>query len=331
MFKKIKKICYDVLYSLPFGLKAAENEMLSSKSSSNSDNIGVHQTIQENSLAKDLRKGEVTQQVEELRYRTYAVERESAKYSYLGDGVAIKKDDIKFNLNSFHIIQGNNMLCNSIFDELKRVDDKRHVYEDYTLNIVYDSLPKFRLEKYCNYFEIYSDNGSFIFKMRFLNRQNKNDITSYSFINEIKRLATSIAKTTDYSIIHAIKFVTYKCVGDDDLIEYTLRNLSLISISFSDDNKEFTLVFSFKDIFRNDLTKKYFSKTMDEKYKNNEKKNLIFNLNNTEREKYCGECGSKISVYDGDITEETYGIPLCNKCLEKTLFLEKNYYNLNKD
>ena len=38
-----------------------------------------------------------------------------------------------------------------------------------------------------------------------------------------------------------------------------------------------------------------------------------------------------MSVYDGDITEETYGYPLCKECLEKTLLLENNFYNLNKE
>ena len=64
MIKKIKRYFYNFLYSLPFGMKAADDEIFTQKISSNSDNIGIHQVIQQNSLAKDLRKGEVTQQVE---------------------------------------------------------------------------------------------------------------------------------------------------------------------------------------------------------------------------------------------------------------------------
>ena len=50
MIKKIKRCFYNFLYSLPFGLKAAEDEMLSQKSSLNSDNVGIHQVIQDNKL-----------------------------------------------------------------------------------------------------------------------------------------------------------------------------------------------------------------------------------------------------------------------------------------
>lgn len=331
MIKKIRRLFYNLLYSLPFGLKAADDEIFAQKASINSDNVGIHQVVQQNSLAKDLRKGEVTQQVEELRYRTYAVERESNNYNYLGEGVAVKKDIQKFNFNSFHIIQENKMVCNSVNDEMKRVDEKVYANEEYTLNIVYNSIPRFKLEKYCTYFELVSNNGSFIFNMRFINAPNKNDISSYSFIKEINRLVNNIGKENDYSFINMIKFVTYKCVGDDELIEYTLNNLDLTSITFSYDEKEFSLSFLVKYVNREDLTDKYYSKTMDEKYKNNEKKELVFNLGNTERVRHCGECGKEISVYDGDITEETYGIPLCQECLEKTLLLQNNFYNLNKE
>ena len=83
MIKTLKRKFYNILYSLPFGLKGAEDEMLSQKSSLNTDNVGVHQVINENRLSKDLLKGEVTQQVEELRYRDYKVSKESKKYKFI--------------------------------------------------------------------------------------------------------------------------------------------------------------------------------------------------------------------------------------------------------
>lgn len=69
-------------YAIPFGIKGADNVIISQNSSNQTDNIGVVQVLQENRLSKDLLKGEVTQQVEELRYKDYKVYNESKKYKY---------------------------------------------------------------------------------------------------------------------------------------------------------------------------------------------------------------------------------------------------------
>lgn len=331
MIKKIKRCFYNFLYSLPFGMKAADDEIFTQKVSSNSDNIGIHQVIQQNSLAKDLRKGEVTQQVEELRYRTYAVERESYNYDYLGEGVAIKKEIKEFDNTNFHLIQENKLNCKSINDEMKRVDTEEYSNDTYTLNVIYDSTPKFKLEKYCTYFEFDVDEYKATLIMRFITTPIKGDISSYGFIKELEYITRNIGKEYDYNHINMIDFVTYKCIGDVDCVRYTLHDISLSSISYSLDEKECYVKFNVKYFKREDLTSKFYSKTMDEKYKSKEKKELVLDLTNQERVKYCSVCNKQMSVYDGDITEETYGYPICKECLENTLLLENNLYNLNKE
>lgn len=331
MIKKIKRYFYNFLYSLPFGMKAADDEIFTQKVSNNSDNVGINRVIQQNSLAMDLRKGEVTQQVEELRYRTYAVERESSKYEYLGDGVAVKKNIKEFDINNFHLIQENKLNCKSINDEMKRVNTELYSNDNFTLNIVYDSTPKFKLEKYCTYFELDINEYKASFIMRFLNIPTNGDISSYSFIKELEYVGKNISKEHDFKNINLIDFVTYKCIGDEDCVRYTLNDISLDSISYSHNEKECILTYNVKYYKREDLTNKFYSKTMDEKYKNKTKKEMTFDLNQQERVKYCSICGEPMSVYDGDITEETYGYPMCKECLEKTLLLENNFYNLNKE
>lgn len=315
MINKIKRFFYNVIYSLPFGMKAANDEMFSQKTSINTDNVGVHQVIQENNIGKDLLKGEVTQQVEELRYRTYKVERESNKYEYLGDGVAVKKDKKVFDINTIHFKQNNQYLYKSIYDELNRVDVKQYGVDEYTLSIVYDSQPKFKLEKYCTLFEFDKDT----FKMHFEKLPNKNDITSYGFIKEIDYITKNINRTTDYTDLKIVRFVTYKTDNEDDFIEYNCHELLLTQIIETD--KEYIFEYDINWFERNDLTEKFYSKTMDDKYKNKEKKELVLDMTNSERIRYCSVCSKEMSTYDGDITEETYGYPICKECLEKTLLL----------
>ena len=138
---------------------------------------------------------------------------------------------------------------------------------------------------------------------------------------KIEYIFDNMSKENDYTKLNMVKFVTYNCIGEDDLIEYTLQDLRLNNIEKID--KEYRLTFSYNFIIRNDLTEKFYSKTMDEKYQNKEKKELVLDLSNQERVRYCSVCSKEMSVYDGDITEETYGYPICKECLEKTLLLKE--------
>ena len=112
MWRKIKRFFYNLLYSLPFGMKAAD-ELLSTQTIN--DDVGIVESIRQNRLSEGLINGEVTQQVEELRYRDYKVYRESKKYKYLGDGIAIKKD-IKECVGKINFIQTNRFITNTFWN-----------------------------------------------------------------------------------------------------------------------------------------------------------------------------------------------------------------------
>ena len=58
---------------------------------------------------------------------------------------------------------------------------------------------------------------------------------------------------------------------------------------------------------------------MDEKYKNNEKKDVAPEMVNTERKAYCSVCGKEMSVYDADIQRADGNEPVCKECMEKVL------------
>jgi formylmethanofuran dehydrogenase subunit E len=58
---------------------------------------------------------------------------------------------------------------------------------------------------------------------------------------------------------------------------------------------------------------------MDEKYKNNERKEVAPEMVNVERKAYCSVCGAEMSVYDADIQRADGREPVCKNCLEKAL------------
>ena len=320
MIKKIKRFFYNIFYGLPFGMKAANDEMFSQKSSSNTDNIGVHEVVQKDSLGRDLLKGEVTQQVEELRYRTYKVCSESEKYEYLGDGIALKKDDKEEN-NLINFKQDNRTLCADVLTELNRVD-KDYGDDKYTLSILYDSIPRFKLEKYCKEFIINGNKTSIEtvpnpikITLNFSKYGDEYDRSTYAFINEIKAIIKG--KRSEFKTLTSLSFVTYKANNEDDLIQYDLYNLLLTEIE--EKESYYSLIYVCNYFRRTNLSDKFYSESMDKKYKDKEKKDISLDLNDTKRVRFCSECGKRISVYDGDITQETYGYPLCQDCIKKIL------------
>ena len=119
---KIKKILLNIWYGLPFGLKAANDEIMGGGEADEQGST-INQQVTDQRVAKHLLKGEVTQEVEELRYRTYRVENESKSYKYLGNGVAVKEDKPKnkSDKTKFKFSQDNEMLCESVSDSLKQV------------------------------------------------------------------------------------------------------------------------------------------------------------------------------------------------------------------
>ena len=66
--------------------------MLATSNKDGSNGIVMEDKIEQNSLLNSLLRGEVTQEVEELRYETYKAEEESNNYKYIGNGVAMKID-----------------------------------------------------------------------------------------------------------------------------------------------------------------------------------------------------------------------------------------------
>ena len=85
--------------------------------------------------------------------------------------------------------------------------------------------------------------------------------------------------------------------------------------------KEYLVEYEWKEYIRMplDLPTKYFSKTMDEKYENKEKKDANISMVETNRKRYCSSCGKEISVYDGDVLEYNGMDVLCDECQLKAI------------
>ena len=327
--KLIKRLKH-IFYALPFGMKGAEEEMMFSKVSSQSDVPGTHQIIQSNNLGKDLIKGEVTQEVKNLRYSDYQVSRESNKYKYIGNGEAVKKNNKRNESNKIHFIQFNKSICSSVIDGMN--DANVINLNKKTLSISYSDTPKFFIENFCTHFEFISNNiNSSILKLYFNDIHDKSEPITISFINELKSLMNKMLDSSlkDYQLKHhfmlssinSIYFVTDKTDNEDDLVSYSLSNVHGTNVEHV--NNEYIIYYEIGDFKRIDLLDKFYSKEQQEKYDKKESKEQNVIIRNYNQVYKCSKCGCEINKYDASITKETYGEPLCIKCLEQKI-LENN-------
>lgn len=280
LMRKIKSF----LYGLPFGMKAAENELTSGGGIKESNGVEIQQTVSDGTVAKHLLKGEVTQEVEELRYRTYKVDRESKNYKYIGGGTAVKKElsgDNNLSKGKFKFSQENKPIC---ADVLSSLDLK--IPEKYTINVSYPTMARFNIEKFATMVDVKIDDKDNIYTtLHFSEYPNKSKLTSKAFINEMEKTYECLEKGDTYGVERSytfstfltMSFITYKATNDQpDLFSFVFINPRLIR--GKKENGEYVFIYKWNDYTCEDLTEKFKSESMEKKYENNEKKELEFNF-----------------------------------------------------
>ena len=322
----IKKYLLNLWYGLPFGMKAADTEIMGNKSVDD-NGVTVQQEVSDERVAKHLLKGEVTQEVEELRYRTYRVENESKNYKYLGNGVAIKEDtkEKKTEKTRFKFTQDNESICESVLDGLNQVG--KYGSEKYRFEIDYNSFVRFKVEKFITKIDvdINEEIGKVETTLHFNTEPNPYDAASMPFINEVKKLLDvkseyEANRNEIASSILNLSLTTYRAYNEDDFVNYSFINGAKFK-SFRQEGYEYLLTFTWDEYMRLplDLESKYYSKSMAEKYEKKERKDVDVSLAQAERKRYCSICGKEMSVYDADIQEADGHEPVCTECLQKAL------------
>lgn len=331
-----------MLYALPFGLKGADSEIMGSGDSTGSNDVSIKQQVQDKRVAKHLLKGEVTQEVEELRYRTYKIDRETDKYDYVGSGMAVKNNKISNN-DVIKFSQPNKLICNDVLDELKRVNN--YGVEKYTVDIDYTGPVKIKLEPFLTLVDVYIKSGENpVTTLHFSDTMNPSEFKSKPFVNALSNLCDIFNKNDTYAIsrneyatsLFCMSFTTFNATDNEpNVVSYSFTMPDLIAVHH--DNGEYLLKYQWKLYSRTDLTEKFFNAELEEKYKNKEKKKVDTEPisiekasddwwdNNKNKSIKCHKCGREIIPYkEGFIVDEKNGEPICLDCYRKSLL------NLNK-
>ena len=257
IINQIKKNIISFLIYLGYGMKKADTEILSQNHSDDILDCGVNQTIRDKRVAKHLLNGEVTQEVIDLRYMDYLVSEKCRNYVY--NGVGARKNDMQYKTVNFKF--ENKQMCQNVLDTL---NDKHEV--KYTINIIYDNIPKFRLEKYCKEVGVFDNSIC----LKFYMYGDKYEVTSLAFINNLKKLKN--IRYHDFVHINNLTFITQNIKSVKNLLKYQYNDLTLLDIVIDDKKKEILLYYSYENLNIEDLTEKFYSEEQDKRYKNKEQK-----------------------------------------------------------
>lgn len=340
------------------GMKTTEDTMFKG-STDIIPGTAVIQEVSDKRVSKDLLKGEVTQAVEELRYRTYKVDREAKQFEYIAPTLAFRreKQDSKFvtyeDSDSLEVItiQPNEAIVEEVVESLKYVGG-RGKRSEYVIKLQRDFYPRYRIEEYTKRLVVKKlDETHAILDFYVSKYPNDKDFKSKGFVREVEKIKDE-GMRSDMTDIEKVSFVTSHAFKLNDMLEFEFDNVWFKEIVEFDGH----YVLRFKSrIIKNgiDLTEQYYSKTMDEKYKNKVKKDVVIDITGTTPPQVyrCEKCGKEI-VYDPEemneaeicqprdidevienydsvtdymdaqISQQTYGIVMCKNCLKT--YLEEN-------
>lgn len=292
MFNFLLKIYYYgklFWYSLFFGIKNAEL-LINSQNTKEGSSLEI---INDGTggVFKDVLEQKITQEVEELRYSSYIIAKESKKYKYIGDGQVKKKTENQ--LSEKHgiidesdnlpiiLIQDNFLICEDVLSILKEVDNKdnKQINNIYQLKIKRSNTPRFKIENYIKKLVLKESDGNYVIDLycskypkQFSSRQDK------SFLSEIQKIKNRMIKSSDILEFDELSFITSNAWGVDDWFKFSFNKFEYYDIIEFDGNYIIRLGCLCNNFMEN-LLDKIYSSSADKKYQNKERReNSVIDL-----------------------------------------------------
>lgn len=280
--------------SLAWGMRGGDKLLTASnKENEGGDIAGIEQQKEAHNVYADLLRGEVTQEVKELRHEMYYSERKSHDYVYAGGGHAVKKNQV-FDYNGnietsdgfkVQIVQENkedassliengiyNMGTNAEFDERAKGDLRLKEKRNFTIEIKRDFFPSFRLEQYATKIVVKRIDDSHVILDIYVSADRRQfDNVHKLFLKSIEKIYMG-DKRSDIVDFNELNFITSNAYGSDDLKYYSYDNIKFDNIISFDGS--YVLRFT-ADIAEDgyDLINDFFDAIADEKSKKHTPRN----------------------------------------------------------
>jgi len=315
------------------------------------DDIPISYTIVQqkelgSKLMQALKKHEVTQEVAELRWRMYMIDREMENYTLVRDGVtgelkSVKKHPEFTKPTVFEeknkkvlIVQNTEPLSsgtnNGINDGIK-LHELHNIKQIFPLSFERGSISKCEFDKSC-YQIVLKQSGE---------KRIKYYLDFYFHVipdphERIKRITTlELQKVFDKKLSidyvdewNNVSFTTRNCWGVDSCINYNLEFKKYNGIQKW--GQFFIVQYEVKMISKVDEIQQYYEDNIQKEYDNNTPrtdryiKHSITGDDDLGKDEWCEKCHKrldykKLEVSDWRITKEIFEIGMCKECLEEYL------------
>ena len=336
--KTIKQYIRDAAVGFMFGLKKADDEMFKAQLPDNSSDFHQEQQQETKSVVQALLRGEITQQVEELRYSMYAVGKKMRDYTLDKNGVIHHSEYVE---KTGTVIKQENLQDTVDSEESLamgfKFKDVRHIKIKYKNN-----PPRFNLDNFLTFVEFNTETK--ICTLYFATLYNPFVGSATAFMNAMKKIGTytddkQFLVDPIISNIVEIEFVTMKAQGREDFFRFLLKNLKtdVNTIQYSNTGMTTKISFQVGDYEETDERAKFECQSMQEKYDKKEARENTYNpfapdpADDKEVIFHCEECGKEIDVTEYRMNEYDFGIGLCDECACKRRGIEAPKDEEDKD
>ncbi len=354
----LKSKLKDLWYGLFGAMKITEEEVLKSPGIDVSPNVSINQEVHDKRVSTALLAGKETQEVKELRYRTYKVDREAKNFEVFSPTLAIKKNELEKQDSKFVYyddsdglevitIQNNFPLVETVEQGIEQIG-KRGKRTDYWIKIErqFGFMPRYRIEEYTKRLVVKEKTkGQTAFIEFYVSKYpNQLDLKSKGFVKEVEKIKDEHLRS-DIIDINLVSFMTNHAYKVVDMLYYVFKAKEFKGVTEYDGH--YVLKF-LADIVVNgqDRTEEFYNDEMARKYEEKAPKKVIHNLTPDAEDKVyvCEECGKKViyspkaidemdaseevnldeisentAYFDYQISQSTFGKTLCKDCLQKYL------------
>ena len=232
-------------------MKAADDVLTTSNKEISSGGATEEQKLEETNLYSALLKGEVTQEVKDLRYEMYESVRQSKDWKYLGNGQAVKRNhmlvkspmkiDDEDGLKVI-LIQDNKVHMQGADNSINNIDKvltiRTEADAEHTFKATHEYLVRHKIETYSRKLVVKLTGEENKFKLDFYISEYpiENDPRAVYVVKELESLYNSKSRTSDLTDLITLTFTTDKAYGDDDWKIYDFKISEYVGIKKFDGN-----------------------------------------------------------------------------------------------
>jgi hypothetical protein len=297
----LKKWLRNKIAGLTIAISNVEKNSLGQNSTQLSSLTGEERRSTEGQLADSLVHGQVTQEVKNLRWRTYKVLKETNRintkivgYDDEGNPIVHVNDVNQKNILNkiktdtyddyeLELVVDNSEITNSITELLEYIENNSVSSNDYfafnktkkPITVKRSFIPKFELERYCKKMNVRKiDENKRLLEFYVSKYPDEFNLNSKLFLKEIEKVINNGPRNINFLEIEEVSFITDKTIGSIDFLQFKYDILSFGNIIEFDGNYviKFISVFSINGI---DLLEMYKEEELEEKYKNKEAKKTL--------------------------------------------------------